>query len=51
MTLTKTAIIRQKIISVLMSTADTGNLFGRIWIAQKQGLQFTEMGPSVGQKG
>jgi hypothetical protein len=23
---------------VLMSTADTGNLFGKIWMAQKQGL-------------
>jgi hypothetical protein len=38
MTLTKPAIIRQKNDNILMTTADTGNLFGKIWIAQKQGL-------------
>jgi hypothetical protein len=37
-TLTKTAIIRKKKYNVLMSTAVTANLFGKIWIAQKQGL-------------
>jgi hypothetical protein len=33
MALTKTAIIRKKIDKALMSTADTANLFGKIWIA------------------
>jgi hypothetical protein len=41
MTLTKPAIIpKKKIYKVLMSTADTGNLFGNIWIALKQSLPF-----------
>jgi hypothetical protein len=38
MTLTKTVITRQKNDKDLMSTADPANLFGKIWIAQKQGL-------------
>jgi hypothetical protein len=40
---------------VLMSTAETGNLFGKIWIAQKQGLPIVNtlnrMGPAVGKNG
>jgi hypothetical protein len=38
MTLTKTANYLSKNDKVLMSTADPANLFGKIWIAQKQGL-------------
>jgi hypothetical protein len=36
--LTKRAIIRKKNYKVLISTAAPANLFGKIWIAQKQGL-------------
>jgi hypothetical protein len=39
MTLTKRAIVRQKLNDkVLMSTAETTKLFGKIWIPQKQDL-------------
>jgi hypothetical protein len=54
MTLTKTAMIRQKNDNVLMSTAGPADWFGKIWIAQKQGLPIVNIlhwnGSSSGEK-